>query len=129
MKSIKYLLIISTLISPLFMSTVMAHHSTNGIYHDDQVVELSGKVIAWRFINPHPYLTIEVEDTNGLVHEWDVSFGGSAVTHLTRRGYTAETFTPGETIVVRGNPAKAVGVYGLLVERENPTREDGSALF
>lgn len=114
----------------LILSTAaIAHHSTNGIYHDEEVLEISGKVLAWRFINPHPFLTIEVEGDDGMTHEWDVSFGGSAVTHLRRRGYTSDTFATGETIIVRGNPARATGVYGLLVERENPTREDGSPLF
>jgi hypothetical protein len=120
---------ITTLSLGMLSSVVFAHHSTNGIYHNDQNVELSGTIIAWRFINPHPYLTIAVEDENGDVHEWDVSFGGSAVTHLQRRGYTAETFTAGETIVVEGHPARAAGVYGLLVERSDPTRADGSPLF
>jgi hypothetical protein len=113
----------------LLSSAVMAHHSTRGIYHDEQTVEITGKVLDWRFINPHPYLTIAVEEADGTVNEWDVSYGGSAVVHLTGRGYTAETFTPGETIIVQGHPARANGVYGLLVERENPTRGDGSPLF
>lgn len=115
----------------MLSATVMAHHSTNGIYHDDQTVELTGKIVAWRFINPHPYLTIEVEAEDGSVNEWDISFGGAAVSHLTRKGYRSDTFAPGETIVVKGNPARAEGAYGLLIEREgeDPTREDGSPLF
>ena len=54
-----------------------------------------------------------------------MSYGGSAVTHLRRRGYTAETFKPGDVIVVRGYPARVQTANGLLVVG-NPTREDGS---
>ena len=111
----------------LISGAAFAHHSTRGIYHDDQVVEKTGVVKAWRFINPHPYLTIDVEE-NGEVHEYDVSYGGSAVVHLQRRGYTENTFTPGETIIVSGHPARAPGVYGLLVEGRvgDPKRADGT---
>lgn len=127
MKSIKSLFLLFITIS--FMSTlVYAHHSTRGIYQDDTVVEITGTVLQWRFINPHPYLTIAVKDKDGEVHEWDVSYGGSAVVHLKRQGYSLETFKPGDVIVVKGNPARAEGVYGILIEREHPTREDGSKI-
>ena len=73
-----------------------AHHSTAGIYQQDVTVTLKGKVKEWRFINPHPSLKLEVADEKGVVHEWDVSYGGSAVSHMKKRGYSATTFKPGE---------------------------------
>ncbi len=107
---------------------VSAHHSTRGIYHDDQVLELKGTVKEWAFVNPHPYLTIEAADESGVLRNWDVSYGGAAVVHLQRQGYSSETFTPGETIIVHGNPARKPGVYGILIEGggNHPTREDGT---
>ena len=106
--------------------TLHAHHSTRGIYQDEPI-ELTGSVKEWRLINPHPYLRLEVEDENGVVHEWDVSYGGAAAVHLRRRGYTNETFKVGETITFHGHPARAEGVYGLLVEGgDEPTRADGT---
>ena len=107
---------------------VSAHHSTRGIYHDDQVLEIKGTVKEWAFVNPHPYLTIEAADENGVLRNWDVSYGGAAVVHLQRQGYSSETFTPGETIIVHGNPARKEGVYGILIEGggNHPTREDGT---
>src|SRR5690606_19185693 len=89
------------LVCALVSAGLQAHHSTRGIYHQDRELELTGKVVEWRFINPHPYLIIEAEGEDGELHEWDVSFGGAAVVHLTRQGYTAETFKPGDTIKVR----------------------------
>lgn len=111
----------------LVSTGLQAHHSTRGIYHQDREIELTGKVVEWRFINPHPYLIIEAEAEDGTVHEWDVSYGGAAVVHLKRQGYEADTFKPGDVIVVRGKPAIAEGVYGVLIEGGNhPTRPDGS---
>lgn len=110
----------------LLAAGLQAHHSTRGIYLDGQNVELTGKVVEWRFINPHPFLIIEAEDDNGELQQWDVSYGGAAVIHLRRQGYAADTFQPGETIVVQGKPARTEGVYGLLIEGIHPTRADGS---
>lgn len=107
---------------------LMAHHSTRGIYHEDQTIELKGVVKEWVFTNPHPYLTISVENESGEIIDWDASFGGSAVVHLRRRGYTSDTFAVGEIITVHGNPARKAGVYGILMEggSNEPLREDGT---
>lgn len=110
----------------LLSAGLQAHHSTRGIYDQDREIELTGKVVQWRFINPHPYLIIEAEAEDGTLREWDVSYGGAAVVHLTRQGYAPDTFKPGETIVVRGKPALAEGAYGVLIEGKHPTRPDGS---
>lgn len=125
MKTNKYLSFAALAFS-LLCSVVYAHHSTRGIYDEEHEVELTGVVKAWRFINPHPYLTFEVEAEDGTVNEWDVSYGGSAVVHLQRQGYTAETFKPGDVIVVTGKPAKAEGAFGVLIEGKHPKWPDGT---
>jgi hypothetical protein len=104
-----------------------AHHSTNGIYNEDKEVELTGTVVKWRFINPHPTLSVEVQGANGP-ETWDMSYGGSAVAHLVRRGYNADTFKAGDRIKVKGFVSKGEGTHGMLV-RGNPVHEDGSAIL
>lgn len=104
-----------------------AHHSTNNIYHEDQTVEITAVVKEWRLVNPHPFLIVEVEGEDGAPEEWDVSFGGSAAGPLRRQGYTPETFTPGEVILVRGNPARSEDYHGILV-RGGLRREDGAPI-
>jgi hypothetical protein len=111
--------------SMLATATAGAHHSTAGIYQQDVTVTLKGKVKEWRFINPHPSLKLEVADEKGVVHEWDVSYGGSAVSHMKKRGYSATTFKPGEIIIVKGHPSILKDAYGLLMESGDPTHEDG----
>ena len=107
--------------------SAVAHHSTNGIYNEDEIVEKTGTVIEWRFVNPHPSLVLEVVGPDGSPQQWDVSYGGPAVTHLRRRGYTAETFRPGDVITVRGFAALVESAHGLLI-RGDPTTEDGKAI-
>jgi hypothetical protein len=103
----------------------LAHHSTNDIYDESQTVEVTGTVVEWRLVNPHPYLVVEVTGPDGRTEEWDVSFGGSAAAPLRRRGYLPETFKPGEVVIVRGNPSKLESVRGILI-RGGITREDGT---
>lgn len=121
--------LILALAGATFVATqAFAHHSTRGIYHEDQELHLTGTVKEWAFVNPHPYLTITAPDSTGTMRDWDVSYGGAAVVHLQRQGYTKETFSPGETITVIGHPARKEGVFGLLMEGGGniPTREDGT---
>jgi len=107
---------------------VMAHHSTNGIYDQAVELELTGTVKGWKFINPHPSLTLTVVDEKGVEHDWDVSYGGSAVAHLKRRGYSIDTFKVGDQLKVKGHPALVKDAYGLLIEGGNPTHADGTPL-
>lgn len=109
-------------------SAAFAHHSTSGIYDESRIVELTGTVKQWRFVNPHPTLIVEVTGGDGPAQVWDVSYGGAAVTHLTQRGYTVETFKPGDVIVVRGYAAKVQTANGLLI-RGDPTHVDGSPIL
>ena len=112
----------------VMLSTVLvAHHSTNDVYDESKTVQISGKVVAWRFVNPHPYLVIEVTGPDGKVEKWDLSFGGSAVAPLRRQGYSPETFKVGEVINARGNPALSSTVKGVLI-RGGLTRQDGSRI-
>jgi hypothetical protein len=119
----KILAVFAGLLLALGSAWTYAHHSTEGIYNEEAEVALTGKVKQWRFINPHPLLVLEVVGEDGVTHDYDISYGGSAVAHLTRRGYTAGTIQIGETLTVRGFVSKEG--YGLLI-RGNPVRADGT---
>jgi hypothetical protein len=106
--------------------SVAGHHSTNAMYDESRTVEVTGTVVQWRFVNPHPYLVVETT-TDGKTEKWDLSFGGSAVSHLKRQGYTAESFKVGEVIVARGQPATSQTTRGILV-RGGITRKDGTKI-
>jgi len=105
--------------------SLRAHHSTSSMYDEAQTIELRGKIVAWKFVNPHPYLVVEVTNEAGLKENWDFSFGGSAVVHLTRSGYSKDTFKIGETVIGRGSPSRSQTYKGLLI-RGNLTRPDGT---
>jgi len=121
-------ILLTVIASAALAAQAFAHHSTKGIYNEAVEMELKGTVKEWSFINPHPFLTITAVGEDGVMHNWDLSYGGAAVVHLQRQGYTKDTFKPGETIIVKGHPALKPGVYGLLMEGGGniPTREDGT---
>lgn len=111
----------------LISTTILAHHSTNDVYDESRTVQISGKVVSWRLVNPHPFLVIEVVGPDGKAEKWDLSFGGSAAAPLRRQGYTLETFKIGEIINARGNPALSPTMRGILI-RGGLTRQDGSRI-
>jgi hypothetical protein len=108
---------------------MLGHHSTSSVYDEaaDKAIEVRAKVLEWEFVNPHPYLVVEVTTAEGKVEQWDLSFGGSAVIHLTQQGYTKDTFKAGETVIARGAPTKLKPVRGILI-RGNLTRPDGTRI-
>jgi hypothetical protein len=102
----------------------MAHHAAAPLFHQDRTVEVKGVVKAWRFLNPHPFLLLEVTDETGQKVEWNMQF--PAATSLSKRGWSPETFKPGEVVVAKGHPSKAPGTHGI--EAGTVTREDGRAV-
>jgi len=112
----------------MLISQASAHHSTQGIYKDEPI-EVTGTVIEWVFVNPHPFLTIEVIAESGEAQEWDVSFGGPAAVAMTRRGFSKDTFQPGDVITVTGRPTIDETLYGVLGTLQNvPVDQDGKSV-
>ena len=107
-----------------------AHHGAAGLFDESRTVELTGSVREWAFVNPHPYLILEVAGEDGQPAEWDVYFGPAGVPAMRRRGYSEATFAVGETVVVTGHPAVAEGVRGIEVwgSQSMVTRANGTSV-
>ncbi len=105
-----------------------AHHSDAGLFDETRTVEMRVVVTEWRFVNPHPILRGEVTEADGQAVAWNVAFGPSAVSALRRRGFSPETFMPGEVLIVTGHPATAPGAHAINVRgpESEVTRGDGS---
>jgi len=81
-----------------------AHHSND--YHFDRNVDVtvSGTVKAFRFINPHARILVDVTGEDGAVVTWDCEMAGA--NGLQRRGWTRDVFQPGDEIVIQGFAAR-----------------------
>jgi hypothetical protein len=71
-----------------------AHHSWPITY--DRLVTVKGKIIEFKWANPHPMMTLEVQGSDGKTDKWLV--GGPAIIRMEANGWTKETVKPGDVI-------------------------------
>ena len=90
---------------------VLAHHSA-AMFDDAKVVEKKVTVKELQWANPHIWLQV-VLDENGKKTEWSLE-GGSPNT-LSRQGWRASTFKPGDVVTVRFNPMKDGSAAGQFI--------------
>ncbi|MYF69312.1 MAG: hypothetical protein F4053_17130 [Proteobacteria bacterium] len=101
-----------------------AHHSTAPFYDQTRTVVIRGVVTKWTFVNPHPFLYVDVTDEQGETQEWVIEFSGPV--RLQKMGWSAEFFKPGEIITATGHPPRAEGTYGMFYPEI--VREDGTVI-
>jgi hypothetical protein len=79
----------------------LAHHSTAS-FDSTQVIELVGTVKEFQWTNPHTWVQLMVNNAEGESVEWSIE-GGSPGT-LSRNGWKATSFKPGDTVTIRARP-------------------------
>jgi len=47
-----------------------AHHSLAGMYDQSRRVALDGIVAQFHYVNPHPYVVLDVKDASGRTQQW-----------------------------------------------------------
>jgi Family of unknown function (DUF6152) len=80
-----------------------AHHS-RAIYDQDRIVAFEGVVARYEWSNPHVYLYVTTPDDSGNAVVWTLE--SNVTTIMRRRGWSSDTFAPGDRVIVRGNPAR-----------------------
>jgi hypothetical protein len=86
------------------MPAAGAHHSFGGIYDSSRNLMLEGVVTEFLFIHPHPYLLVAVQGSGGEQQTWRAEMDNRF--ELTDIGITAQTFKPGDRVVVSGSPGR-----------------------
>lgn len=94
-----------------------AHHSISGVYDSSRKVTVEGVVFEFQLINPHPMLMIDVKERAGNTQHWRLEMDNRG--ELAAIGVTANTFSPGERVVVSGSLARAQqhSMYLLRLDR------------
>jgi hypothetical protein len=122
-RRVETLLLVFAMTGTLAMAgSAAAHHAQAPFFDQERTVEVRGTVVRWVFRNPHPVLELEATNDQGQKVVWAVQF--APATALAKRGWTDQTFKPGEAIVATGHPSRAPGTYGL--EQRSIERADGS---
>src|SRR4029077_15370943 len=89
-------------------ASVRAHHSLAGVYALGKEAKVTGEFKAFRLVNPHSSLRIDVKGKDGKIVEWAIV--GGSVTQIARLGLgrTADgpnALHPGDEITVTIVPA------------------------
>src|SRR5438067_7254756 len=71
-----------------------AHHSWPISY--DRLVTVKGTVIEFKWANPHPMMTLEVQGNDGKTEQWEM--GGPAINRMEANGWTKTTVKTGDVI-------------------------------
>jgi len=100
-----------------------AHHAFAPVYDGRRTVTVAGVVTAFRLVNPHAQMAVDVKDDSGKVTSWEVEFDGRL--NLTNGGWNDDSVKVGERISVTGNPTHTASPRMFFVSLQ---REDGSSL-
>jgi len=84
--------------------TADAHHSIAGMYDQSRRVTLDGVIAQYQFVNPHPFVVVNVTSTNGTAQTWKAELDNRW--ELQNIGMTPTTFNVGERVVVSGSPGR-----------------------
>ena len=97
-------------------ASMHAHHSLAGAYSLGKEAKVSGAFKAFRLVNPHSSLKLDVKNPDGSTTEWAIT--GGSVTSIARFGLKdgPNALHPGDEITVTCVPAAdGKSPIGLLV--------------
>jgi hypothetical protein len=94
----------------------LAHHSVAANFDMARQIEVTGEVVEWRFRNPHAFLVVDgIATINGVADEspqrWEIE--SSAAAGLRAQGVDAQTFKPGDRVIIRGSPHRNASLHRI----------------
>ena len=95
-----------------------AHHSIAGMYDQGRRVTFDGTIAQFQFVNPHPFVMIDVKDANGVAQSWKAELDNRW--ELVEVGITPTTFKARERVVVTGSPGRSQALLLYVWRLERP---------
>lgn len=87
------------LLAVVSVASLPAHHST-AMFDMAHPITLTGTVAVFAWANPHSYLRIDVKNDAGEIERWEVET--HAISLLSRKGWTRNSFKAGDVVTVTG---------------------------
>jgi hypothetical protein len=109
----------------LASASLYAHHSLAGVYALGKEAKVTGTFKAFRLVNPHSTMKIDVKNKDGSITEW--TFLGGSVGQISRLGLKEgpNALKPGDEIVVTIVPAidgkSPVGLLSAITYKDGHT--------
>ena len=94
----------SLVIAALLPAGAHAHHAIGAVYDSAQPVTFEGAVTAFHYVNPHPFLEMQVVAADVQVESWRLGFDN--LHELVAAGMNVKTFQVGDRITVTGSKAR-----------------------
>ena len=100
----------------LIGAPLLAHHAIQAIYDSSKQVTVEGAVREFQFINPHPFLIVNVSE-GGKTFEWRLEMDNRY--ELISEGMTADTLKAGDRVVANGSLSRTnpQGMYLMRLDR------------
>jgi hypothetical protein len=114
--------VLGGLMLTLTVNAAGAHHSF-AMFDRQRTLTMSGTVREFQWTNPHVWIQVIVQDTDGLEHEWSIESGARNM--MARQGWTRQTLEAGDRIGLVIRPAVDGSLAGSLV---SVTLVDGTVL-
>ena len=111
-------------------ASVQAHHSLAGVYALGKEAKVHGTFKAFKIVNPHSSMKLDVKNADGSVTEW--SFVGGSATAIARLGLKdgPNALHVGDEITVTCTPAadgkSPVGLLRAITYPDGHTLKFGS---
>jgi len=106
-------------------ASLQAHHSLAGVYALGKEAKVAGAFKAFRLVNPHSTMKLDVKNKDGSITEW--TFVGGSVQAISRLGLKEgpNALKPGDEIVVTIVPAidgkSPVGLLSAITYKDGHT--------
>lgn len=94
----------TTLLMAVTALDASAHHSIARVYDSARQSTVSGVVTEFQFINPHPFLIVDVVSETGAAESWRLEMDNRF--ELARIGMNEDTFVAGDEVVAEGSLAR-----------------------
>ena len=118
----RFIPILAVLAALLLPSPALPHHS-NVAFEVNKIVTLTGVVTEFRWVNPHTWIGLSVDDGKGGKMVWAIE--GRAPGVLVRAGWSPSSIKVGDTVTIDFSPAKDGSKTGLVAR---VTKSDGTVL-
>ena len=102
----------ATLAGLLVSAPAYAHHSA-AMFDQAKTVTLTGAVKEYRWANPHAMIEMISMDDKGAQVTWNIECSTPNI--LVRKGWSVNSFKPGDTIKVTGHPMRDGGSAALMM--------------